>query len=186
MAAHFALWRRLDTPGHDACRLDAAEGGWRLTGTALYRLGDAPARLDYRVLCDRAWRTVEGAVRGWVGEQAVALAVARSPDGGWLLNGAPASGLDECLDVDFAFTPATNALQLRRVALRVGEAAEVPVAWLAVPAGTLTRLDQQYRRTADEAYAYEVPQFDYRAVLDVAPSGFARRYPALWEAECCV
>ena len=186
MTAHFALWRRLDTPGHDACLLEPAEGGWRLAGTAVYRLGDAPARLDYHVACDHAWRTVDGAVHGWVGEQAVELTVAHSTEGGWLLNGAPASGLDGCLDLDFGFTPATNALQLRRLALRLGDAAEVPVAWLDVPGGTLTRLDQHYRRTADEAYAYKAPQFDYRAVLEIAPSGFARRYPELWEAECCI
>jgi hypothetical protein len=157
MTAHFALWRRLDTPGHDACLLEPAEGGWRLAGTAVYRHGDAPARLDYHVACDHAWRTVEGAVRGWVGEQAVELTVAHSTEGDWLLNGAPASGLDGCLDLDFGFTPATNALQLRRLALRLGE-----------------------------AYAYDAPRFDYRAVLDIAPCGFARRYPKLWEAECCI
>jgi uncharacterized protein len=107
--------------------------------------------------------------------------------GGWLAaERARAAGLDGCLDLDFGFTPATNALQLRRVALRLSEVAEVPVAWLDVPAGTLTRLDRRYHRTADEAYAYEAPRFDYRAVLEVAPSGFARHYPELWEAECCI
>jgi hypothetical protein len=37
---------------HDACPLEPAEGGWRLAGTAVYRLGDGPARLDYLVACE--------------------------------------------------------------------------------------------------------------------------------------
>jgi hypothetical protein len=30
--------RRLDTPGHDAARLDRNEAGWRLQGTAVFLL----------------------------------------------------------------------------------------------------------------------------------------------------
>jgi len=177
------LWRRLDTPGHDACRLAATDGGWRLRGTAVFRHGELPARLDYRVTCDRAWRTREGSVRGWVGAEAITLAVERTAAGRWILNGAPVPGLDDCVDLDFGFTPATNLLQLRRVSLGVGQVADVPVAWLDVPEGTLRRLDQRYERRANDAYLYEAPLFDYRAVLDVDAVGFARHYPGLWAAE---
>src|SRR5207244_2474062 len=31
------LWRRLDTPGHDACRLERSDAGWELDGTAVFR-----------------------------------------------------------------------------------------------------------------------------------------------------
>ena len=101
----------------------------------------------------------------------------------WLLNDAPVHGLDDCVDVDFGFTPATNLLQLRRTALELGEAADVPVAWLDVPAGTLIRLEQRYHRLADARYAYDAPRFAYHAELEVSPEGFARRYPGLWELE---
>jgi hypothetical protein len=178
------LWRRVDVPGHDACRLDEVEDGWRLTGTAVYRLADAPARLDYRVTCDRSWRTRKASVRGWVGAEPIAITVARTDDGGWRLNDAPVAGLDDCVHVDFGFTPATNLPQLRRVALAIGEAAEVPVAWLDVPAATLSRLEQRYRRVAATSYDYDAPRFAYRALLEVTPVGFARSYPGLWEMEC--
>ncbi len=173
------LWRRLDEPGHDACRLDDRS----VEGTAVFRHEGTPARLDYRATCDPAWRTRTGTVHGWIGSQPVALEVERTEDGRWLLNGSPVPGLDGCVDVDFGFTPATNLLQLHRVALAIGEAAEVPVAWLDVPTGTLTRLGQRYERLTDRTYGYEAPRFDYRTVLEVDEAGFIRRYPPLWEAE---
>ena len=181
-----ALWRRLDAPGHDACRLEPTDDGWRLRGTAVFRHDGRPARLDYVVTCDGAWRTRAGTVDGWIGARAVALDVHRARDGTWRLNGVPVPGLDDCVDVDFGFTPATNALQLRRVALAPGAAAEVPVAWLDAADGTLTRLAQRYERQGDDdgtAYAYAAPRFAYRAVLEVDASGFVRHYPGLWIAE---
>ena len=119
-----ALWRRLDVPGHDACRLDETGDGRLLHGTAVFRLDGSPARLDYSVECDRSWRSRVANVRGWVGSQAVHVTIVRR-DEHWLLNDAPVVGLDDCVDVDFGFTPATNLLQLRRIALAVGEAADV-------------------------------------------------------------
>ena len=180
MTSVAALWRRLDLPGHDACRLDEKTDGWHLHGTAVFRLDGQPARLDYHVDCDRAWRSRSAGVRGWVGALSVGIAVEHRDDR-WLLNHAPVQGLDDCVDVDFGFTPATNLLQLRRVALAIGDTADVPVAWLDVPAGTLLRLEQRYHRIADARYAYAAPRFGYHAELEVSAEGFARRYPGLWE-----
>jgi hypothetical protein len=177
-----ALWRRIDEPGHDACRLDEAADGWRLHGTVVLRLDGSPACLEYRAQCDRSWRSRSANVQGWVGTQAVDIDIERRDDR-WLVNDAPVQGLDDCVDVDFGFTPATNVLQLRRIALAVGEAAVVPVAWLDVPAGTLLRLEQRYHRLAEERYAYDAPRFAYHAELEVGPDGFVRRYPGLWERE---
>jgi uncharacterized protein len=155
MTSVVALWRRLDVPGHDACRLDEVEDGWRLHGTAVFSLEGAPARLDYRVECDRAWHARAAHVDGWVGAQRIAITVTHAADGRWLLDGVPVPGLEDCIDVDFGFTPATNLLQLRRVALAIGEAANVPVAWLDVPANTLERLEQRYHRSTSTTYDYE-------------------------------
>ena len=154
MTSSAALWRRLDVPGHDACRLDELEDGWRLHGAAVFRLDGAPARLDYFVDCDRAWRARTASVEGWVGAQEIAITIAHGADGRWLLDDVPVPGLDDCIDVDFGFTPATNLLQLRRIDLAVGDAASVPVAWLDVPSNTLERLEQRYRRLTDATYDY--------------------------------
>lgn len=100
-----------------------------------------------------------------------------------MLNGVAVDGLDHLVDLDLGFTPATNLPQLRRVPLAAGEAAEVPVAWLDMPAGRLGLLPQRYERRSESVYWYEAPTVGYAALLEVDPSGFIRRYPGLWEAE---
>jgi len=178
-----ALWRRLDTPGHDACRLDESAAGWTLDGTAVFVDDEGPARLAYRVVCDRAWRTRRGRIRGWLGARRVELTVARTSAGVWVLDGGPVPGLEGCDDLDLAFTPATNLPPLRRAALAVGRAADLPAAWLDVSAGTLTVLPQRYERRSPTTYWYEAPSVGYQGLLEVASSGFIRRYPGLWDAE---
>jgi hypothetical protein len=176
------LWRRLDTAGHDACRLLANDDGWRLQGTAVFRHGGAAACLAYEVACDGAWHTLEGVVRGWADADALDFRVTRLPGGIWTLNDQIVPQLDGCVDLDLAFTPATNLIQLRRVALEVGEAADVPVAWLDVFGGTLETLQQRYERRAVDEYGYEAPRLSYAEVLRVAADGFVQHYPRLWEA----
>jgi len=92
-------------------------------------------------------------------------------------------GLENCSNLDLGFTPATNLLQLRRIALVAGQTALVPVAWLAVAGGTIEGLTQRYERRTDATYWYEASRFHYAAMLEVAPTGFVRQYPGLWEME---
>jgi uncharacterized protein len=177
------LWRRLDTPGHDACRLEQGDAGWTLDGVAVFSENGVPVRLMYQVACDLAWRTEHGEVHGWRGGQSVEFSVVRTAEGMWTLNGTVVPSLGSCVDLDLGFTPATNLLQLRRLDLAEGQAADVPVAWLEVSAGTLEALSQRYERRAGATYWYEAPSFEYAAELEVTPAGFIRRYPGLWEAE---
>ncbi len=76
-----ALWRRLDTPGHDAAWLISTGEGWWLRGTAVFRHDGAPACLAYEVACDRARVKRRGAVRGRIGDVPVEYIIVRT-DGG--------------------------------------------------------------------------------------------------------
>lgn len=184
MAVAAILWRRLDAPGHDACRVDRDGSGWRLEGTAVFRHDDGePARFDYGVACDSSWRSLRGEVAGWLGARRVALTIERSPAGVWALDGAAVPGLERCVDLDLGFTPATNLLPLRRLALAEGEAAEAPAVWLDVAGGTLAELPQRYERRGAATYWYEAPTAGYAGLLEVTADGFVRRYPGLWEME---
>ena len=177
------LWRRLDTPGHDACRLEQAVLGWRLDGAAAFRHEGVTALLSYRVACDGDWHALRGAVNGWVGGKRIEWHVERAAAGSWALNGELVTDLDDCVDVDFGFTPATNTCAIRRLSLEVGQVAEVRSAWLDVSTGLLERLVQRYERRSDDTYWYESPRFDYAGSLSVSPSGLIVAYPGLWVAE---
>jgi hypothetical protein len=186
MSHHAVFWRRLDGEGHDACRLIPCADGWRLAGTAVFQEpGQPPACLSYEVDCDAQWCTRQGAVRGWVGELEVNCRVHRKPDGGWTFNGQAMPALAGCLDLDLGFTPATNLFQLQRMALAVGQSAEVPVAWLDAGGTTLALLAQRYERRSTATYWYEAPRFGYQALLEFDEAGFARDYPGLWRQVDC-
>jgi hypothetical protein len=178
------LWRRIGTTGHDACRLIQTDSGWRLDGTAAFRQESELACLTYQVHCNCEWLTQEGTVQGWVGSRSLDFRFVRLPNGLWTMNAQAVRHVEGCLDLDLGFTPATNLSQIRRVALRVGEAADVPVAWFDISAGALELLHQRYERRTEKTYWYESPRFGYSALLDVNAVGFVEKYPELWEAEC--
>lgn len=179
-----ALWRRLDVPGHDTCRLTQIRAGWKLEGTAVFRHENGqPARIDYHVVCDNTWRSRLGRIKGFVGAQNIDLRIRRSIRGSWMLNGRAIKDLEDCLDLDFGFTPATNLLQLERVKLEIGSKTEFPVAWIDVPDAALQFLPQRYERRSASTYWYESPTAGYAALLELSDSGFVRHYPELWRME---
>jgi len=86
-------------------------------------------------------------------------------------------------ELSAGFTPATNILSIRRIALPVGAEAEVTVAWLpALDAKTLQPLRQLYHRIADDQYRYSCPDLPFDSTLRVNADGFVLDYPPLWEA----
>lgn len=175
-----ALWKRLDVTGHDAARIETAPGGHLLQGTAVFRHEDGPACVSYSLDIAPDWSTRRGLVQGFAGERAFALEIVRDADG-WTLDGVAQPGLAHLMDLDLGFTPATNLQQLRRMPLAIGEAADIKVAWFDVGAERLVELPQYYRRLDESRYAYR--GFSYAATLEMAPSGFVKLYPELWEME---
>ncbi|MFN0074363.1 MAG: putative glycolipid-binding domain-containing protein [Chloroflexota bacterium] len=177
------LWRRIDSPGHDACRLQSSEAGWSLDGTAIFSQSGIPAQLAYQVECDREWHTRWGHVHGWIGARSVTLDIVRTSRGDWAFNGAVITKLGHCVDLDLGFSPSTNLIAIRRLALGIGQAAEASAAWLDVLAESLVPLPQRYARRAVTTYWYEAPTVEYAAVLEVNSIGFIQHYPGLWEIQ---
>jgi hypothetical protein len=86
-----------------------------------------------------------------------------------------------CLDVDLAFTPATNILPLRRLGLAVGESREVTAAWIRFPDLSVEPLPQRYTRLDERRVRYESRGGAFTAELEVDELGLVVRYPPLWE-----
>jgi hypothetical protein len=97
----------------------------------------------------------------------------------------PVPKLAGALDVDLGFTPATNTLPIRRLALAVGESAPVRSAWLRFPELRLEPLEQTYTREAEQRFRYQalVDGELFTARLDTDAFGRVLRYEGLWEAE---
>lgn len=177
------LWRRLDRPGVESARLERTEGGWTLAGAAVFTHEDRLCRLYYEVRCDGAWHTTAARVAGFVGGDAVEVAIEADGTGGWRMNGEACPQVEGCIDVDLNFSPSTNLLPIRRLRLGVGEEAEVRAAWLRFPGFALEPLEQRYRRTAEDGYRYESAGGAFVRDLAVNADGFVTRYPGFFESE---
>lgn len=176
-------WRRLDAPGHDAARLCSIDDGWQLEGVAVFVEDDKACCLRYTVSADERWHTVSSRISGWAGDDMVDIEIAADAGRRWTLNGAPVPGVDGCIDIDLAFTPATNVLPIRRLAPAVGSSIAARAAWLTFPALALEPLEQTYRRLDERRYAYESLGGAFRATLEFVPEGFVTDYPGLWTVE---
>lgn len=174
------VWQRLDVDGRDACRLRRLSDGWQLDGTAMFLSNGIPSVLNYTVACDVAWRSRAAEVTGWRGLSDVRLVIASDSGSNWTLNGVPQPLAVGCIDIDLSFTPATNLLALRRLALTDGQSGQSPAVYLGDFDRGLSRLDQTYLRIDDERYGYHAPRFDFETVLSVAADGFVTDYPGLW------
>jgi hypothetical protein len=175
----FAAWMRLDRGGRDAALLRPCDGGWVLQGAAAFHHDAGSAAVAYQVEVDARRRTKRGVVSAFLGDRTIQYEIRRD-DTGWSLNGVRIEGLDHLIDLDYGFTPATNVLQLSRIALEPGQRADVPVAWFDLDSASLIELPQIYERQGDASYWYEAPTVPYQALLEIAPNGFVQSYPGLW------
>jgi uncharacterized protein len=128
-----------------------------LVGMASYLEKGVSYRFAYRLKCDHGWRTLSCRLHGKIRDRSVRWDYRLTPQGMWSWNGTEVMEPGPWLDIDLGFTPATNLTQLRRMNLAVGEAADMPVAWLDPENGSLTFLPQRYRRMSASTYAYESP-----------------------------
>ena len=176
-----AFWRRIDQPGHDSALLSRAPFGWVLDGYAVFR-ENGPTGVRYRVELAADYSTMRAFVEGHRAGSVVRHDIERRSSA-WTLDGKAVPGLDDLVHLDFGFTPATNLQQLRAANLAIGEEAEITAAWFDIGERTLIRLPQRYHRVAADRYRYSSPTTGYQAELELAPSGFVRIYPDLWEME---
>jgi hypothetical protein len=183
MREEILLWRRVDEPGHESARLVYHEPFWQLGGMAVFAAEGKACRLEYSIACDAAWRTLHVDVAGWVGPRRIRFHLVANPQRIWQLDGRPCPEVAGCLDVDLSFSPATNLLPIRRLALQPGQSAPVRAAWVSFPAFGIEPLDQVYRRIGETSYHYEAADGTFATDFEVNAAGFVTRYPGRWEAE---
>ncbi len=183
MNSEAILWRRRDTTGHEYARLSRNDGGWQLTGVALFQHEQQPCQLDYAIVCDEQWLTKSGRVNGWVGEKPIDIEVSVDASATWRINGTECPDVAGSTDLDLNFSPSTNLMPVRRLNLTIGSEAQVIAAWLRFPEFTLKPLEQIYRRIGDLSYRYESAGGTFVAKLQVNATGFVTSYPGHWVAE---
>jgi uncharacterized protein len=172
-------WRRTDEVLADEhCTLAVRAGGLSLIGTVLGSEDGVPIRVEYRVLADGAGLTSAVHVRDLRGFDQRTLTVERSTKGAWTVNGAAASALKGCTDIDLGFSPSTNTLPVRRLRLGVGATATIKAAWVRFPALDVVKAAQTYTRL--DEYTYRYSSGDFTAELTVDDDSLVASY-AEWQ-----
>jgi hypothetical protein len=179
---HAIVWRRIDKPGHEYCRLQDTETGARMTGVAVLSNDKMPHCVEYQITCDTTWRTL----RCKLADNSTSVRTdwdIRHDGDQWTLNGVEVPAVAGCEDIDLGFSPATNVLPIKRLGLKVGESAKVRAAWVRFPEFALEPLEQTYTRLTENTYRYETNGGAFRRDLKVDENGFVVDYPELWVAE---
>lgn len=181
---HDVLWQPLGAPGLEHLRLQEGTKGAVATGLVIGLDGDQPFRLRYRVECDQGWRVRSADLA--LPDERRRLGLRADGEGRWTDPDARhLPDLDGCLDLDISVTPFTNTLPVRRLALRPGEAAEIEVAYVAVPELTLSRERQRYtclaQTPASGRYRFESLDGSFTAELTVDAAGLVVDYPPLFK-----
>ena len=178
-------WRRLDVPGHEEARVESVDGMWRLSGRLDVEEAGVVASLSYTIECGADWCTRTALIEGISNGDRIRIALAADGAGRWWRDDVPVRELDGALDVDLGFTPATNTLPIRRLALDVDESAAVRSAWVRFPELRLMPLDQTYSRESDRRYRYGamIDGEEFTAALETDAFGRVLLYEGLWVAE---
>lgn len=181
-ATRYIIWRRLDEPGIDLCRIVRGEDAWHLSGTATGLHGGAPLHLDYHVVCNAGWVTRTVRLLGWADSRRIDLVIRRDDDGAWTCNEQSVPAVMRASDIDLGFTPATNTVAVRRSCLAPGTSVETTAAWLDEAVWSLKPLRQIYRLSSRQRVEYASPDNGFKADLVLDEAGLVRDYPGLWGA----
>lgn len=175
------IWRR----NHDDCSfelmsLDTRPDGFDLRGTVLLAEAGEPLRIDYRIVCDADWQTALVEVNQLWRNDISGLRLEHDGLGNWRRDGAAASHLQGCTDVDLSVSPSTNALPINRLGLAEGEERNIRAAWILFPSLEVRPSDQSYQRIGPKDYVYRSLQSSFTAQLSVDESGLPIDYGAIW------
>jgi hypothetical protein len=179
-----ACWlHREARSGFEVAYFRSQEDGWAVDGTTAAVEDTKTWIVTYSIRLDAGWATRSARImaRTAAGLRETLLEVDQT--GRWLVDGDPAPHLDGCRDVDLESSAMTNALPVHRLGLAAGRQADAPAAYVRALDLSVGRLEQTYRRIADEGarqrYEYAAPAFDFTSCLVYDESGLVLDYPGV-------
>lgn len=98
------LWRRLDQPGHEFCRLYFKNSNCNLRGTAIFSYNKLPCMLNYFIICNAKWKTLSAEVYGWIADNIINIGLLVDSNNIWRINGKECLDVEGCIDIDLAFS----------------------------------------------------------------------------------
>jgi hypothetical protein len=180
-----AAWRHRDArDGFETAFLTQHGGEIHLEGqTVAVESGEAWS-VRYTVVVDDGWLARVASIAGRSMRGRYAVRIESAGRGRWLVDGEHRPELDGCLDIDLESSACTNTLPVRRLALAVGDSGTSPAVYVRALDLSVTRLDQDYARRADNRalrYRYRARAFAFEADLTFDRAGLCVDYPGIAE-----
>ena len=179
-----ACWQHLGArSGFEVAYFRGLEDGWAVDGTTAAVEDGQTWVVSYSIRLDAAFFTRSARIAGRTAAGPRETVLEADGAGGWLVDGDPAPYLDGCLDVDLESSAMTNTLPVHRLRLAAGGSADAPAAYVRALDLSVDRLEQTYRRIADEGtqqrYDYAAPAFGFTSLLVYDESGLVLDYPGI-------
>jgi hypothetical protein len=179
-----ACWQHLEArSGFEVAYFQGLADGWAVDGTTAAVEDGQTWVVTYSIGLDAAWVTRSARITARSASGSRETLLAADGAGTWLVNSEPASHLDGCLDVDLESSAMTNTLPVHRLALAAGGQADAPAAYVRALDLSVARLEQAYRRIADDGprqrYDYAAPAFGFTSRLVYDESGLVLDYPGI-------
>ena len=174
-----ARWQDWDGVGIEHLVLKEDPAGIVAESAILATADGEAIAVRYRIQCDSAWR-VRKAEIARVGDDRV-IELVGDGAGNWT-DGAGVSQpqLEGAIDIDISVTPFTNTLPIRRLALKVGQSAEILVVYVQPPSFEVVTDRQRYTRLDAVRYRHESVDSDFTRDMEVDLHGLVITYPGLF------
>jgi hypothetical protein len=170
------LWKSTDNSSLEYFSLAA----FALEGTIILLLKGLPARITYRIECDRCWKTRNVSIHQERAGKTTHLTLKVDSKQMWKAKESAVAFATGMYDIDLEVTPATNTIPIRRIRLKEGESQQVDAVWVRFPSLKLERLRQRYTRIDRRHYKYESLSTGFKAHLEVDKFGLIVSYGNLW------
>ncbi len=168
-----ARWNRVDGDGSEQVDLRWENEGWTITSEV------GGPNISYVLRLSATWAVRQFLLFRDLDDPDLWLGTDGS--GRWgEINGAHRPDLDGCHDIDLPITPFTHTLPIRRLALDVGDAADLRVAVLDVETLGVVPVRQRYHRIGLHRFARTNFDTGSEVEFDIDPYGLVQDYPELF------
>ena len=176
------LWSDRSEPSFESCTLSETDAGFQIKGVVVLVVDDSPTSIQYELTIDSNWHTQRVEVELTQGEKTFSLSLRVDAEKRWWQGESELVDCRGCLDVDLSFSPSTNTLAMRRLALADGEMKAIITAWVQLPDLKVSPFPQQYTRHASGEYLFTSLKDDFKAILLVDDLCLVRDYEGLWQS----
>lgn len=172
-------YRRLDEHGEERCVYACMSEMCIVEGMGAAAIDGSGMVFEYRLELSEDWRIRHAAIVIRLGQDESRRIIERRDDAIWVVDGVHAVEFDGFEDLDLAFTPTTNTVAIRRLALDVGESGTSRSLLITDPELDVHGMEQHYSRVDDRRYLYQAREFS--AEIEVDDDGVLIAYPGLFE-----